>query len=160
MEDEMNKKKRIYVDTSIVGAIADEETRRQQTKPFWDAVQRGEIVIIVSDVLKNEVDRAPKIVREFFASISESQTEPVNSTEESNTLATQYITENVVGKSSLDDCKHIAMATLAHADVLVSWNFKHIVNVDRIRGYNGVNMKLGYPCIEIRTPYEVIHDEN
>jgi hypothetical protein len=73
-------------------------------------------------------------------------------------LAKRYIAEGVVGESSLDDCRHIALATLANADVLVSWNFKHIVNVDRIRGYNGINMKMGYSQIDIRTPYEVTHD--
>ena len=61
--------------------------------------------------------------------------------------------------TNLDDCKHIALATTAKADVLVSWNFRHIVNVIRIRGYNSVNMKLGYVQIDMRTPYEVIHDE-
>ena len=82
----------------------------------------------------------------------------VPATIEAEDLAARYIAEQVVGRSSRDDCLHIAIATLAHADVLVSWNFKHIVNVNRIRGYNGVNMKLGYSQIDIRTPYEVIHD--
>ena len=157
----MNEKtQRIYVDTSVVGAIADDEFRRQQTKPFWDAVQRNEIVIIVSDVLEDELKKSPQRVRDFFDDIAVSQIERVVSTEESEKLASQYIAENVVGQSSYDDCQHIALATIHHADVLVSLNFKHIVNINRIRGYNSVNMRLGYPIIEIRTPYEVIHVEN
>ena len=158
----MTKKvKRIYVDTSVVGAVIDEESRQQQTKPFWDAVHRGEIVIIVSDVLDDELTGAPQQVRDFFDGLPESQIERVVSTQESRDLADKYISENVVGKSSLTDCRHIALATIANADVLVSWNFKHIVNVDRIRGYNSVNEKLSYQRIEIRTPYpyEVLHDE-
>ncbi len=81
-------------------------------------------------------------------------------TNEADQLANQYVTENVVGKTSLRDCRHIAIATLNNADLLVSWNFKHIVNVRRIRGYNGVNYKLGHKILEIRTPREVIYYEN
>ena len=153
--------KRVYADTSVVGAVADEEIKRQQTRPFWDAVRRCEIVIIVSDVLKNELEGAPQHVRDFFGSLPESQIEWIDSTDESDALAERYIAENVVGKSSLVDCKHIALATLANADVLVSWNCKHIANIERGKGYNSVNEKLGYPRIAIRTPYpyEVINDE-
>ena len=149
--------KRVYVDSSVVGGAFTQRFARD-TKPFWNAVQNGEIVIIVSDILIAEIEPAPQIIRDFFDLLPEPQIERVVSTEESNHLAAQYIVENVVGSSSLDDCKHIALATLAHADVLVSWNFKHIVNVTRILGYNSVNMKLGYSQINIRTPYEVIND--
>jgi len=142
--------KRVYVDGCAVGGLFNQYT--EQTTPFWNAVRNGEITIIVSDMLQYEVGRAPKCVRDFFNSLPESQIERVVSTDESDILAERYIAENVVGPTSLDDCKHIAIATLARADVLVSWNFKHIVNIQRIRGYNSVNMKLGYPQIEIRTP--------
>ena len=152
------KIKRVYVDSSAVGGKVNTRLA-EQTKPFWDAVEQGEIIVIVSGVLEDELANAPERARDFYVSLSKSNIERVISTDESDDLAEQYIAEGVVGASSLADCKHIALATLANADVLVSWNFKHIVNVDRIRGYNSVNMKLGYPQIEIRTPYEVIHDE-
>ena len=71
-----------------------------------------------------------------------------------------YISENVVGKTSFADCMHIALATIHKADILVSWNFKHIVNVTRIRGYNSVNLKLGYSMIDIRSPRELINYED
>ena len=93
-----------------------------------------------------------------MGSLPESQVERVSTTDETKKLAQRYIDEKVVGPTNFDDCLHIALATLAKADVLVSWNFKHIVNVTRIRGYNSVNMKLEYAQIDIRTPYEVIHD--
>ena len=149
--------KRVYVDGCAVGGLFNQYA--EQTQPFWDTVLNGEITIIVSDVLIGEVERAPKIVRDFFDALPRTQIERVFSTLESNGLAARYIAENVVGPTSLDDCKHIALATIAHADVLVSWNFRHIVNVNRILGYNGVNMKLGYSQINIRTPFEVINDE-
>jgi hypothetical protein len=71
-----------------------------------------------------------------------------------------YISEKVVGKSSLEDCRHIAMATIYKVDVLASWNFKHIVNLDRIKGYNSVNLRLGYAMIEIRSPKDLINYGN
>ena len=65
-----------------------------------------------------------------------------------------------MGKSSIEDCRHIAVATINKADVLVSWNFKHIVNLNRIRGYNSVNLKNGYSILEIRSPKELLKNEN
>ena len=152
------KVKRVYVDSSVIGGKFNARLA-EQTKPFWDSVERGEIVVLASDVLDRELQKAPQRAQELMLGLLKSQVERVVSTNESDMLAEQYIAEGVVGKSSLDDCRHIALATLAHADVLVSWNFKHIVNVDRIRGYNGINMKMGYHQIDIRTPYEVIYDE-
>lgn len=148
---------RVYVDGCAVGGLFNQYA--EQTEPFWNAVKNGEIVIIVSDVLEQEVARAPQCVRDFFDSLPKSQMEIVVSTKESNTLAKRYIAEKVVGPKSLADCKHIAIATLANAGVVVSWNFGHMVNKSRILGYNSVNMKLGYAQIDIRTPYEVINDE-
>ncbi|MGL4593331.1 MAG: hypothetical protein ACRCUY_01230 [Thermoguttaceae bacterium] len=153
------KIKRVYVDTSVIGGNFDAEFN-WQTEPFWNAVRSGSVIAIVSDVLENELKRgAPMHIRGFFRDFEEFQIERVASTTESDSLAMRYITEKVVGRSSLEDCKHIALATIHHADCLVSWNFKHIVNFNRIRGYNGVNLLLGYQTLEIRTPYEVINDD-
>ena len=77
-------------------------------------------------------------------------------TEDAIILADKYINEKVVGKTSLEDCRHIALATIHKVDVLASWNFKHIVNLDRIKGYNSVNMRLGYSIIEIRSPKDLV----
>ena len=82
--------------------------------------------------------------------------ERISLTQDAADLADQYIAAKVVGPTSRADCQHITMATLAKADVLVSWNFKHIVNLDRIRGYNGINYQLGHSMKEIRTPKEII----
>ena len=146
----MNKKiRRIYIDTTVVyGAPA--KKFAENSKQFWHAVRNGEITIIVSDVLEEELKRAPTHIRASLETVPESQIERVVSTPESNALAALYIAESVVGKSSLDDCRHIALATIAHADAIASWNFLHIV--DRRDDYNIVNEKLGYPKIKIQTP--------
>jgi hypothetical protein len=83
------------------------------------------------------------------------QIENIRLTQDAANLADQYILAKVVGQISRAACQHIAMATVAKADVLVSWNFKHIVNLDKIRGYNGINCQLGYQMLEIRTPKEI-----
>jgi predicted nucleic acid-binding protein len=136
----------------------DENHHPAQTKPLWDAVFDGRVRVIVSDVLVDEVENAPQHVRDFFESLPKSQIERIVATDEANALAKKYIADGVVTEQHFNDCKHVAHATVAHADVLVSWNCDHIVKLNKIRQYNGINMTLGYPQIEIRTPYEVIHD--
>ena len=117
--------------------------------------KNGEITIVISDILEAEVLRAPDFVKELLPSIPEQHIEKVRLSPEANLLADKYIEAKVVGKTSRADCQHIAIATLSNADVLVSWNFKHIVNLERIRGYNGINYQNGYKMIEIRTPKEI-----
>lgn len=109
-----------------------------------------------SSVTENELINAPKQVREFLNTLPNNLKKRVELTEEAVKLADTYIAENVIGKTSREDCVHIALATINKADVLVSWNFKHIVNVFRIRGYNAVNLKLGYSLIDIRSPKDII----
>jgi hypothetical protein len=70
-----------------------------------------------------------------------------------------FVNEKVVGETSFDDCLHIATATLNKVDILVSWNFKHIVNVYRIRGYNSINLRLGYMNLNIHSPKEIVGNE-
>ena len=81
-------------------------------------------------------------------------------TPEAIELADTYIAQKVVGKTSLEDCRHIAIATIHKVDVLASWNFKHIVNLERIKGYNSVNLKLGYAMLEIRSPKDLVNYGN
>ncbi len=153
------KIRRVYVDSSVVGGAFNKRIA-EETRPFWDAVRRGEIIVILSDVLDDELKSAPNRAKKLVDDLPVSQIERVLSTEESDALAGQYLDENVVGESSFFDCKHVALATIAYADVLVSWNMKHMVHIDRKRGYNSVNLKLGYPQIEILTPNLVVYVES
>jgi predicted nucleic acid-binding protein len=146
--------KSAYLDTSVFGGYFDEEFS-DNTVPFFERILDERIQIFISKLLIAELAGAPDEVKELFKSIPQEQLTFVELTEEARLLANKYIEENVVGSTSRADCQHIAMATLAKADVLVSWNFKHIVNLDRIRGYNGINLLMGYSTIEIRTPKEI-----
>jgi hypothetical protein len=79
--------------------------------------------------------------------------------EEAAILAEAYIYERVVGEANRVDAQHIAIATIQRVDVLVSWNFQHIVKLNRIRAFNSVNLKLGWPQLEIRSPWEVYYEK-
>ena len=119
-------------------------------------VKLGQIKAVISEVTESEILKARKEIRDFYTSIPKDSIEFVEITEDSVLLADAYINENVVGKSSRDDCLHIGIATVSRVDILVSWNFKHIVNIYRIRGYNSVNLKFGFPALEIRSPKEIV----
>ncbi len=122
-------------------------------------VNAGEVVCVYSDLTEFELENAPEKVKEHFVNLPTEYIEFVEITEEMNELANEYIKENVVGATSIDDCRHIACATLKKVDYLISWNFKHIVNVFRIRGYNSINIKNGYAQLDIRSPKEIISNE-
>lgn len=117
-------------------------------------------MIIASEILELELYRAPDYIQDFFESIPGGLIERVQLTDEAKELAEKYIMDKVIGKTRLADCQHIALATINKVDVLVSWNFKHIVNLERIRGYNSVNFREGYQMTEIRTPKEIFDYES
>jgi predicted nucleic acid-binding protein len=146
--------KSAYLDTSVFGGYFDEEFS-EPTVSFFERIIRDEIDLIISEVLTAELQNAPEHVRKLLDLIPSNQIKTIDVSLESEKLAKHYVSEKVVGKTSYADCLHIALATLSYADILVSWNFKHIVNIDRIRGYNSVNIKLGYKMIEIHSPLEL-----
>lgn len=148
-------KQRIYIDTSVVGGFFDEEFK-DATQRLFKRLEDNEVKFVISDLLELELIQAPKPVNELLLKYPTDRFERIELTEEIMILADRYIVEKVVGRTSLEDCRHIALATVNRVDVLASWNFKHIVNLDRIKGYNSVNLRLGYPAIEIRTPQELV----
>ncbi len=146
-------KQRIYIDTSVFGGYFDEEFA-EHTIPLFNRLKSNEFTLLFSTVTQDELENAPEKVKELVKSLKIESTEFLDTTDEAVDLATEYITEKVVGQTSYADCLHIALATINRADFLISWNFKHIVNVQRIRGYNSINIKNGYRQIEIRSPRE------
>ena len=152
-------KPRLYFDTSVFGGVYDEEFEEISVLLF-EKVKLGQIICVYSDLSEAELKNAPDNVRNFFTNLPKQNTEFVEVTEEAYLLADNYITEKVVGQTSLNDCRHIATATINKVDILVSWNFKHIVNVFRIRGYNSINLRLGYSQLDIRSPKEIVYNED
>ena len=114
-------KQRIYIDTSVVGGFFDEEFK-EATMKLFDRLDNYEIIFVVSDLLDLELITAPQHVREHLLNYSADKFERVELNEDTIKLADSYIEEKVVGKTSLEDCRHIAMATIHKVDVLASWN--------------------------------------
>ena len=147
---------RFYFDTSVFGGLFDAEFE-EETVLLFEKVNLGQIKCVYSNLTESELTKAPERVRNHFESIKDEFKEKVLVTPEALKLAQTYIEEKVVGETSLDDCIHIATATLNKVNVLVSWNFKHIVNIYRIRGYNSVNLRLGHTILEIHSPKEIVN---
>lgn len=149
------KKQRIYLDTSVYGGYFDNEFK-EFTQPLFNRIMNNEFIILFSTMLDEELEFAPTQIKTLVSKLDSGSTEFLLDKDEAIDLATEYIDEKVVGETSYADCLHIALATIYQADILVSWNFKHIVNVVRIRGYNSINIKNGYKQLDIRSPRELM----
>jgi len=149
---------RVYIDTSVIGGYLDKEFK-DASKKLIDRFKKGELMAIISEITKLELKNAPIEVQKILDKIPNKNREYVELTEEATELSKKYLSEGVLSKSKLVDAQHIAIATISNVDLIVSWNFKHIVNIDRIRGFNAVNLKMGYSIIDIRSPWEVISYE-
>ena len=150
---------RIYIDTSVVGGYFDIEFENA-TKHFFNWFENNDVVFVISDLLDLELLNAPEQVRDNLNRYNIDKFERIYLDQPSIELANAYINIKVVGISSLEDCRHIAMATIAKVDYIVSWNFKHIVNMEKIIGYNSVNLLKGYTAVDILTPIELFNHEN
>jgi hypothetical protein len=150
---------RIYTDTSVLGGCEDEEFTEHSVR-LMEHFIRGELILVLSTLTVQELASAPAAVRHRLASVPEAYIATLQLDAEARDLADAYVAAGVLGARMRADAQHIAMATVGRVDVLVSWNFRHIVNLERIHGYNSVNLRKGYPMIEIRPPREVVpHEE-
>ncbi len=151
---------RVYVDTSVFGGTQDDEFA-DASRRFFERAKVGDFIVLVSRMILREVSRAPKKVQLVLESLDPDSVEYVEENAEIDALANAYIEMGILEQSSRDDAIHVATATMAGADLVLSWNFKHIVNYDRIHKYNAINLLNGYPQIEIRSPLEMTYgDEN
>ena len=145
----------IYIDTSVVGGCEDVEFR-EGSLGLWREFIAGRYIMALSEHMLRELQEAPETVRQHIQAVPARHQVLLLDSPESTELAEEYLRRGVVGRGSHADALHVALATVARADVLVSWNFKHIVNLGRIRLFNAANLELGYGIIEIRTPKEVL----
>ncbi len=146
---------RLYLDTSVIGGCYDAEFS-EWTKPLIEDILNGEHIAIISDITIMEIRDAPRSVNQLLEKLINSSSELVTSNEQTDKLASYYLKEGALTRKSIEDAQHIALATYNNVSAVVSWNFKHIVNMDRIRLFNSVNLKYGYGLIDIRSPREVI----
>jgi len=148
------RKIRVYVDTSVFGGTQDEEFA-EPSRRFFERVDQGEYLVLLSATTYGELERAPEGVSRVLRRLSRQEFEEVPVDAEVRALADAYLEAGIVGRASADDALHVAAATVSGADVILSWNFRHIVNYDRIRKFNAVNLMRGYRTLDVRSPLEM-----
>lgn len=146
---------RVYLDTSVLGGCFDSEFR-EASQRLIEAVYRGQILPLVSEVLLRELKEAPAKVQGLISQIMQHDVERLDISDEAAELHEAYLSAAVVSTRYADDALHVALATVAGADVLVSWNFKHLVNPLRVRAFNGINTAQGFGPIIIMTPSDIV----
>ena len=153
---------KLYLDTSVLGAVCDPgpEDRLAATRRILDGLTAGSWDGYISALVLEEVSRAHDSVRRKIAmALDKSPVTVLDESEESVALAQAYIAAGAIPSDSEDDARHIAIATLNDINVIVSWNFRHMVNIERKRRINSVNLREGCPLIDIVSPWEISHEE-
>ena len=145
---------KLYLDTSVLGAVCDPgpEDRLAATRRILDGLKAGSWDGYISALVLEEVSRAHDSVRRKIATV-------LDESEESVALAHAYIAAGAIPSDYEDDARHIAIATLNDINVIVSWNFRHMVNIERKRRINSVNLREGCPLIDIVSPWEIRDEE-
>ena len=149
---------RIYTDTSVIGGCFDRAFAEDSNR-FFQAAVRGEVVLLLSEIVLRELEDAPPSVRAVLTSLPRTAVERVEITEEVLMLRDAYIKAKILTPRSANDAAHVAAATIARADAIVSWNFRHIVRLDKMKAYNQINLLHGYGILTIISPKEVSVDE-
>ena len=152
------KRLHVYVDASVVGGCEDVEFSTDSLA-MWRRFVSGGFVLVLSQHTLRELQGAPDAVRGHLLDVPQANQIVLGDSPEADDLADAYLARGVVGPGSRSDALHVALASVGRSDVLVSWNFKHIVNLGRIRLFNAVNIEQGYGLVEIRTPREVLYEQ-
>ena len=149
------KPMRVYIDTSVFGGCFDEEFE-EPSKGFFEAVLEGKIVPLISDSLVAELAGAPERIQGLLERIIDAGCERLPLAPEVEQLRTAYVSAEVVTGKFAGDALHVAHATLAKADAIVSWNFKHLVNPRQVRAFNVVNVRNDRSLVVIMTPADIL----
>lgn len=156
------KKVKIYLDTSVISHLFAEDAPENMadTKKLWHQIQYGKFDVCLSETTLDEINECPEpkksLMNQQLADISFSLFQVDGETEQ---LAERIIALGVLKQKNLDDCIHIAAAVLANCDYIVSWNFKHMVNVKTINGVRAITNLAGYRSIDIISPTMMIGDD-
>ncbi len=156
------KKLNVYLDTSVINFLFadDDPAKKKFTKDFFnDYVAKGKFNTYVSDVVLEEIERTqdPGKREKLSNVISKYDLPVIGVTEEVARLGQKYIDEKIIPAKKIDDARHLAVATINEIDVLVSWNFKHLANVNKEKAVLIVNLKEGYNYpLRLTTPLEVM----
>ena len=158
MKTDENNKIKVYADTSVFGGVFDDEFSIASQK-FFELIHNHTFELVVSVAVEREILSAPEHIRILYDELLP-LTRKINITEKAVELQEAYLKEKILTNKWEDDALHIALATIEKCKMIVSWNFKHIVNYKKIPLYNAVNILKGYEKIEIYSPLEIINNED
>ena len=149
---------RVYLDTSVFGGYFEEEFSKETFK-IIEAVRRGRLTVVLGELVDLELKKAPLEVRDLLKSLPLEHVEEVQFSREAQELRDAYLEAGILTLNSRTDAGHVATATVYRVDAIVSWNFKHIVQLEKMKLYNQINLKNGYGFLQIVSPKEVLSDE-
>jgi len=148
-------KKKVYVDTSVIGGCFDEEFSKYSNM-LVDKFRNWSFIPVVSETVEKEIKKSPELIVKKYEEILGYNAIYLTITDDIKNLVNEYINKKIVTLKYENDCRHIALATVNEIDILVSWNFKHIVNDSKIGLFNSVNKNLNYNEIIINDPSEFL----
>jgi predicted nucleic acid-binding protein len=149
---------RVYADTSVYGGVFDDEFATP-SRAFFDRVRDGRFQLVVSALVEDELSQAPPQVRDWFGRFR-AGADSVAITDDALALRQAYLAAGIVTPKSVNDALHVALATVGNCGIIVSWNFRHIVHYQKVPLYNAVNILHRHAELDIRSPLEVIEDED
>ena len=153
------KKLKVYLDTTIFNFVFADDTPKERdlTRKFFEYIEKYDVFI--SDIVVEEIAKCSSPKREkMYDLIDQYDIEELNMDEETRQLAIKYIQQGIIPLKYQDDALHIAIASVNQMDVILSWNFEHIVKLKTKREVVGVNILMGYGAIDISSPLEVVDD--
>jgi predicted nucleic acid-binding protein len=157
------RKLKIYLDTTIISYLDQKEKpeRMAETHILWDKIKNGEFDVVISDIDIAEINGCNGEKRnKLYEYLSQINYTLINSEEKSVEIATKMVDLNVLKRKSFLDCRHIANAIVSGCDVIVSWNFRHIVNHKTMMGVKAVTALEGYTDLLIYAPTVLIEGED
>jgi predicted nucleic acid-binding protein len=150
------------LDTSVISHLdaPDVPEKEADTKRLWEDIKAGKYEVVLSDVVYDEVKRCAEPKRTLMLSrIAEIDGRDVVQNDEAESLSALYFEIGGLPPKSKDDALHIAIATVNRCDVILSWNFKHIVNLRAMKAVTVVNLREGYSLIHILSPSMLLEGE-
>ena len=156
------RKLKVYLDTSVISHLLQEDVpeKMADTRQLWEMFKDGKYDVYLSTVTLEEIADCPEPKKsKMYDCLEQIDYTPVKITDDVSDIAQQIIEMGILTKKSYDDCQHIAAAVIYGCDCIISWNFKHIVNIKTIRGVRAITNLKGYKPIEILNPSVLLESE-
>lgn len=156
------RKLKVYLDTSVISHLLQEDVpeKMSDTKQLWEMFKAGKYDVYLSAVTLREIGKCPEPKKaRLIDCLNEIPFTTLDITEDVTKVAKRIIEMGILTQKSFDDCQHIGVAIINECDCIISWNFKHIVNVKTIRGVRAITNLEGYKMIEIWNPSVLLESE-